>query len=201
MGVCINWKLSQAKYAVKKTLDRAEFMAKVINQDEAVAKGCELEIRRLGDYSLFIDSRGCETLAIEFMSAKKIKEDHKKEGWNYVYSSIVGDGDEVKLLDDGYEIEKYPKNEIWYAAGFSKTQYGESIEQHVWYAEILRKIASYCRSADVYDEGDYYESGDYKLAVEAIGENAKVIDMVGRALSDAGWKDDKIVRGGETKIK
>lgn len=198
MGVTIHWRLQQKKEHVPAMLDEAQRVAKLIQKEQATKVDVEVEIRRRTPYCLAVDMDGCETLYLNFQSVKKIT-DAGKKGWDYAHATLTRDG--KKELDVGYEIEKYPKNELYYASGFCKTQYAEKIVEHKWIADILKIVASRCIETEVYDEGDYYHSGKLDDAVDSIEENGKLINSISGQLAGLGYKKENIIVCGQTKIK
>lgn len=194
MGVTINWRLKQNKVYIGSMLDRAENVAKGFRKTTD-ALGIEYHIKRLDKYTLKVDVGRCETLMIDFKSVKEIKEYHETYGWMYEHDVLTGGGE--KELDEGYRVKDYPQNEMYYAAGFCKTQFAENVVQHQIVAEILRTVAKFCRESEVNDEGDYYHSGNIGDATRAIGENGKIITQISNTLSNQGCE---VQKGGETKI-
>ena len=156
----------------------------------------KIEVRRLSDFELLIDIKGCETLAFVFKSVKEIEERAKKEGFSYSYAVLTNDG--AKKLDEGYKISDFPDNEKYYSADFTKTQYAGNILAHKLVADIIKVVALRCFYAEVSDEGNYYHTGELGDAIGAIRENGKMIDAIGAELSAKGFEN--IIKGGETKI-
>ena len=194
MGVCINQKLGQYKKNVKATLDLAQRHAEQVKETKDI--DLKIEVRRLSDFELLIDIKGCETLAFEFKSVKEIEERAKKEGFSYSYAVLTNDG--AKKLDEGYKISDFPDNEKYYSADFTKTQYAGNILAHKLVADIIKVVALRCFYAEVSDEGNYYHTGELGDAIGAIRENGKMIDAIGAELSAKGFEN--IIKGGETKI-
>ena len=194
MGVCINQKLGQYKKDVKATLDLAQRHAEQVKEIKDI--DLKIEVRRLSDFELLIDIKGCETLAFEFRSVKEIEERAKKEGFSYSYAVLTNDG--AKKLDEGYKISDFPDNEKYYSADFTKTQYAGNILAHKLVADIIKVVALRCFYAEVSDEGNYYHTGELGDAIGAIRENGKMIDAIGAELSAKGFEN--IIKGGETKI-
>lgn len=197
MGITISHKLSQKKIAVKSTLDRAEQLAKHYQQ-QAKTIDVPFSIRRESDNYLYIDIGNCETLSFAFKSVKQIYEEKEKTGWSFLWSMLSDDG--KNKIDAGYEIEKYPQNEIYYCSSFCKTQFAKTLSEHRFVAEIIRCVASYCLTADVNDEGDYYNTGDITNAQKAIKSNGKLIESIAGTLKNSGWKEDEIITS-KTNIK
>lgn len=194
MGITIHHRLSLQKVNVKNTLDRTEKLATDIRElSKSVA--IPINIRRESDYALYIDIGGCETLSFDFKSVKEIMAE-KETGWSYLYETLTDGG--KKPIDEGYEITKYPQNEIYYCSSFCKTQYAKSILEHKWVAELIRSVAGYCLTAEVSDEGDYYHSGNLNDAVEAIESLGVMITNLGQKLGGMGFE---LAKGGDTKIK
>jgi len=182
---------------VKGALDRTQALAQEIKTAQAGKLNIPFNIRREGDHSLLIDIGNCETLGLVFMSKDDIIKD-KGTGYSYLYETLTDGG--KKELDNGYEIERYPQNEICFSSGFCKTQFAHSIVEHKWVAELIRSVASYCKEAYVSDEGDYYHTGDLQDATEAIDSNGKLINGIGFMLAGSGWDDTQIIKG-QTNIK
>ena len=196
MGVTISYQLTTTRPYVKEILKRAELTAKKF-QETAIKVSIPFEIRKLKT-GLFIDIGGCETLAFEFVTPKQIYKEKERSGWSYLWATLTDDG--KKEIDEGYKINQFPQNEKLYCSGFCKTQFCDNIVEHLWIAEIIRSIASYCELADISDEGDYYYSGKIESANNAIFENGKLIDSIFPTLVSVGWKLQDIQKG-ETKIQ
>lgn len=196
MGVTISYQLTTTRPYVKEILQRAELTAKKF-QETAIKVSIPFEIRKLKT-GLFIDIGGCETLAFEFVTPKQIYKEKEKNGWSYLWSTLT-DGGKIEI-DEGYKTNQFPQNEKLYCSGFCKTQFCDNIVEHLWVAEIIRSVASYCELADISDEGDYYYSGKIESANNAIIENGKLIDSVFPTLISIGWKLQDIQKG-ETKIQ
>lgn len=187
MGVTISHKLCQQKVFVKQTLDRAESLARDI-QSNAVFYKVPVSIIRDNDYTLLVNIGGCETLAFEFKSVKQIMERDDMNDWSYEVELLRNfNNNHKEYLDEGYAIDEYPENELYYAVGYCKTQFGRSIVEHKYVADLIRSIATYCRIAYVYDEGDYYHSGVLLDATGAIKENGALIDSLVTGFTNAGY--------------
>jgi hypothetical protein len=186
MGVTIHYRLAQRKEHIKNALDVTEAVAKRIRDEQASRLGIEFEVKRESEMKLRIDIGGCETLRFDFNAVAKIIED-AGENWSY---------DKAVIVDEG--LAKLEDEDTYWAAGFCKTQFADNIIEHKWVADLIKVIASRCRIAHVSDEGDYYHSGYLGDAMNAIGENGKLIDNVARMLGGLGF--DNVQKGGETKI-
>ncbi len=206
MGVTIHHDLVLNKYCVKGALDRTENLAKSF-KEQAKVIDIPFTIKREDDLALRIDIGECETLAFRFYTVRDLIK-HKDEpvngpkGWNdkaWKYECLTRDNQ--KLPYEGYEIDKYPQNELAYASGFCKTQFAKSILEHYYVAELIRSVASYCIKAEVSDEGDYYHTGNLEDATGAIVENGKLINSIGAMLQAKGFEGTQIIKGGETVIK
>jgi len=187
MGVTIHYKLGQSEEFVSKMLDWAQIVAETYRK-EAEIKKIPFEIRRISDKRLDIDIGNCETLVFSFNRLSDYEKE-SKNGYNYEYETLIrGEG-----------IGKQDEDLLW-ASAFCKTQFSNKVVEHEMVAEIIRTVASRCRIASVYDEGDYYHSCNLEDAKKNIIENGKLIGKVGEMLKQKGWNDDQIVKG-ETKIK
>lgn len=206
MGITIHHKLVQNKIYVRDTLDRAQALARTLKLEQADKLGISFDINRMNDTNLMITIGGCETLAFNFYTIRELVKEkdsavNGENGWNdraWKYQCLMRDGKE--LPSEGYRIDEYPQNELAYASGFCKTQYASSVVEHYWVAEILRKVASYCVSADVSDEGDYYHSGKLEDASESIESLGKMINNLGATLA-GNFGGENVIAGGKTIIK
>lgn len=194
MGVTISHKLGLKKIHVPNALNNAENAAKAIKENQAKLLDIPIEIRRQSDYSLFIDIGECETLSFKFKSVKEIKNEERESEYSYVWATLSNDG--KTELDEGYKIDTFPQNEIYYCSAFCKTQFANNVVQHKWVADIIKVVASHCLIAEVYDEGDYYHSGNLEDASAAIAENGKLIDSISGLL--CGYQ---LIKGGQTRIR
>ncbi len=197
MGITIHHRLKHNKIYVKDTLDRAEQLARTLKKEQADKLSVPFTIRRPNDFTLYVDIGGCETLSFAFKSKAELEADASR-GWAYTHAVLTNDGKEP--LDEGYEIAKYPQNEIYFCASFCKTQYASTILEHYWVAEIIRKVASYCTYAEIGDEGDYYHSGKLEDASESIESLGKMINGLGAVLA-GNFGAEKVIAGGKTIIK
>lgn len=206
MGITINHTMTLQKVNVKNALDQAEALANVLKK-EARKLFIGFEINRHADNILYIDVEGCETLNFSFYTVKELKEDLGKDpmengtwndkAWNaWCYTQ----DNKGQLPYAGYEIERFPQNELAYSRGFTKTQFGKSVFCHLWIAEIIRKVAGYCLEIKINDEGDYYHSGKIENASESIESLGEVINSIGKTLSKS-FGNDNVIKGGETTIK
>lgn len=186
MGITIHYKLGQQKEEVKRTLDRTQELA-LRFKNEGNLFGIPVEVSRISDNKLAINIGNCETLVFDFNLFEEYEKQKEGTGWNYAYA----------VLSDSFGLDK----DLLYSAGFCKTQFADNIAEHKFVAELIRIVASYCHYADVSDEGDYYHTGVLDDASSAIEANGKLIDSIGGMLKGAGFKEDQITKGGETKIK
>ena len=189
MGVAISHKLGNRKVDLKNTLDRTEKMAEEIKV-LAEKIGVEVRTRRDSDYSLAIDISGCETLDFHFKSVKEIKEAHKGvdgQGFDYVWCAFSEKGIE---LDEGYLIEEYPQNELYYEASFCKTQFQHSGVCHKWVCDLIKSVASNSRVAIVMDEADFYHSQRFSDIDAAIEEVAGIMQGTVEQLTKLGYKQN-----------
>jgi hypothetical protein len=196
MGVTISYKLQTTKPLINSLLDRAETKGKEF-KTIADKVNIPFEIIREKEYLLF-NIGGCESLVFDFKTPAEIKAEQEQRGYSYKYAVLTDDG--KKELDEGYEFKKYPQNEKVYAADFCKTQFAGNIIEHIWTAEIIRAISSYCEMAIIKDEGNYYYTGKIEDAINSINENGKMINAIMETLVNVGWKKDQIIKG-ETQIK
>jgi hypothetical protein len=184
MGVTIHYTLGQKEKYIPKMLDRAEHIAREIKREQADKIGIEMQVERRSPHTLAVHIGHCETLLFDFNSIATYEKEAEK----------------------GYSYEMHEKDlfaldtDLWYASAFCKTQYGSSVVCHKWVADIIRAVASQCRVARVYDEGDYYHTLALDDATEAIDENGKIIASVGDMLAQS-YGAENIVKGGDTKIK
>ncbi len=200
MGITISHRLKLNKIYIKDALDKAQELANTLKKEQAEKMEISFTIRRESDYWLMVDIGGCETLSLNFRSAFQLVVE-KEKGWSYEWETLTDGG--KKELDNGYDIQRYPQNEIYFASGFCKTQYASSVLEHYWVAEILRSVASRCVEAIINDEGDYYHSGKLEDATKSIESLGKMINNLGAVLgAKFGDKDNvEIIAGGRTTIK
>ena len=178
MGVTIHYQLGQKKEFIKDNLDSVEIVAKEY-QKEAKKYEIPFEIKRFNDLKLFIDIGGCETLVFNFKPVFEII--NKKDAWSYDNAVLTENG--TKKLDA----------DLFYTASFCKTQFCSNIIEHEFVANLIRTIASRCRLADVYDEGDYYHTGKIENASDNIKENGKMINGLMSQLNSLGYSKDNII--------
>jgi len=183
MGVCINYKFKTPLDTVEKTLDAAEATAREMKKAAALAGVAPFEVKREGPRALRIDIGNCETLAFRFQTPAELAAE-RAGGWTYAGRAF----DEIGGTPEGYMVEEFPRNRLAYASGFCKTQYSAKLIEHKFIAELCRAVASRCELANVYDEGDYYCSGDIEDAARAIHGNAAVIAAVGGMLAGLGYE-------------
>jgi hypothetical protein len=187
MGVTIHWKLAQEDRHIKETLDRAEELVKNFKKE---ALEIQIDFRRVSDRDLFIYIGNCESLRFNFQPFSYWKDLNEKQKWNYEYATIQRMKGVFDITDE----------RLLYGASFCKTQYAKSPLEHLYVAEIIRKVASYCLYAFVLDEGDYYNTSRIGDAIHAIEENGKLIaGLTGMLAGSFGLENVKV--GGETKIK
>lgn len=188
MGVTIHYRFGQKKKFVPKMLDEAQAYAETLAKEQAPKVNVSFGIERAHPYRLTIMIGGCEWLCLGFGSMKHWEE--KAAGkWAYE-NNVLREEVHTSLLNDP---------DMMFCAAFCKTQYAESIVEHKWVADILRLVASRCRFAWVYDEGDYYHTNRLEDAAEAIGMNGQMIAELGKTLREA-FGTDNVEMGGETKI-
>lgn len=148
MGVTIHYTLGQEKSKVKETVDAVERKAIEIKQQELPKIGGKFEITRESDMSLIVNIGSCESLVFDFRSLSEWEKKHLKYGWDYTYTTVMGEI-KSKRIDKG----------LYFSSDFCKTQYDKP-EGHVWVAELIRVAANMSKYAKVVDEGDYYHSVD-----------------------------------------
>lgn len=202
MGVSISYKFTQKKVAVKDMLDSVEQGAQYLKEEESEKEEVKIDIKRYSDYHLKINIGGCESLIFKFYSVKQLLDEHRKEGWTYPWAILAETkpGQEDKQIDEGYNIEKYPENELYYCAGFCKTQFCGNIIEHKWVADLIRIVAGRCYQSEVNDEGDYFYTRELGDARSCIIENEAMIKSVGKTLEKIGFGKDNIISN-KTKIK
>jgi hypothetical protein len=115
----------------------------------------------------------CETLNLEF---KKWFEVKQKKGFDYCKATLQ---DYEKVLDDKEFV----------CSDFTKTQYA-GYKTHILVAEMLRKVASRCTLAYVYDEADYYETRNLEKTAKNFDESSKMIGMIAGVLKEIFGKDN-----------
>lgn len=169
MGITISHKLATPKIAIKNILDMAERGANYLKEEESTKHNTPIEIHRISDFQLLINIKDCESLNIHFKSTKEIKE---VEGFSYEKEIFA-----PWELDAGYEIQKYPQNEIYYCANFCKTQFGANIG-HKWIAEIIRIVAGRCKIAEVKDDTNFYYTNKTEDIEESTEEVSKLINNI-----------------------
>lgn len=197
MGITISHKLTHKKVCVKDTLDRTEKLAhEYAKQAEII--DIPFAIERESDYKLRIDIGNCETLSFRFMSKDEIIKEAEEKRYSYIYNVLTENG--TKEIDNGYAIDQYPQNELYFCSSFCKTQFARSVAEHRFVAELIRSVAGYCTIADVDDEGDYYHSGNINDASESIAKLGAMIGGLGAMLSQT-FGAENVITGGETKIK
>jgi len=114
----------------------------------------------------------------------------------------ISDPSFLEIVNQPMEIRGHPELSHgrlhWEWAGFTKTQYAP-ITAHVWVCTVLKALerAGIFREFEVYDEGEYYESGDLEKLSRNIQANGLLIVALGKMLSEAGWK----VGGAGTRLK
>lgn len=181
MGVCINYRVGQRGERIKATLDRAQQLAETLGAQASIT-GISIMVRRPEPAQLFVDVAGCETIAFDFRSLREWKDKRGNSGWSYEWNTLTDDG----------KREHSMREDLRYSSYFTKTQYGDKLDCHRFVAEIVRMVASYCEWAEIYDEGDYYHTGQIDDAAEAIASTARVIAGVVDQLKAAGWEDKNI---------
>ncbi len=194
MGIVISHKLTLNKINVKNALNQAESFVSDIKNNSLI--NIPIETRRLSDYCLLIDVEGCETLGFNFKSKDDILKEKAEDGYCYLYETLTDGG--RKEINNGYEIQNYPENELYFCSDFCKTQFANSILAHKIIADTIKRVAMFCRVAEVDDEGDYYHSGDLGNASNAIESLGKTIDGLANSFAVNGFE---VLRGGETSIK
>jgi hypothetical protein len=200
MGVTISHKLGQEQKYIKDTIKHGKEVASILKK-QADAMAIPFEIIQENERSLYINIGGCETLVFNFKTMAEIQKEEAEKGWSYQSAVLKDTFTEAELKDNEEHLKRYPEQRIYWTSDFCKTQYAGSIQEHLFVAEIIRAVASRCRYAIVNDEGDYYYSMQGADAIKAIESNGKIINSMVGMLEKQGWKNDNIVKGGETKIK
>ncbi len=145
----ISTQFKQKKAYVPSTLDDAQNIARKIKKEQADKLGIGFEIIRFSKYCLVINIDNCDNLSFDFQSFTEIKDEYKKVGYMYEYSVLANDG--KMKLEEGYKIEEYPQNEMYYSASFCDTQSIENLVVHKWVSDIIKTVASRCLEARVND--------------------------------------------------
>lgn len=186
MGITIHYKLAQDKKEwVKSTLDAVENYATLQKKQAEIAE-IHYEIRRENENCLYIDIGGCETLTFDFHLFEELS---KIQGWDY----------KTAVLEDIPDKQKTGK---FWASGYCKTQYATKALEHKFVADLIRVASSFCGYSEVYDEGDYYHSGQLEDAKESIEKLGVMINGLGTILQNAiEGTSCEFIKGGETKIK
>lgn len=197
MGITIHYKLAQEKGNIKRTLDRAEAVAREIKAQQADIMKIGFDLERPSETQMIVKMAGCEWLDFNFKPLAHWKSESTKR-WNYQYASL----EDMESHDTtGEHYIKYPEQMLLWCASFCKTQYAENAVEHKWVCDLIKSVAIFCRIADVSDEGDYYHTGNIEDAKESIESLGKMIGNLGGMLKKAGFDEDKIIKGGETTIK
>jgi hypothetical protein len=177
MGITIHYSFVRKK-SPKDLLRKAKKLAVKLNWKvlEDNIKNNELELHPHPD---------CESVELKF---KQLKEVREIEGYDYIKN----------ILDDFKFNDKWD-NKLWVCTMFCKTQYAR-IKTHIEVAEFLRVVSSYCYMSRVSDEGDYFEQGFSKKAIEDLKKDfdssSKMISMLSGQLKEAFGKD-KVICGGD----
>lgn len=171
-------------------LSSTQALAEQLRDEQAKKLDIPFEVKRVHPYRLAINIGGCETLMLGFGSVEHWKEAQQKEGYSY----------EAGVLERSAFKDSLGDKDLMWAAGFCKTQYAEQLVEHRWVADLLRSTAAYCKYTDVYDEGDYYHTGNLDDASKAIDSNGALIAGLGQQLRDT-FGAKNVVPGGITKIK
>ncbi len=182
MGICVSYKMAQEKGRVKDTLDRAEKIARGMQQ---LHEDIDIEIERESDTALFINLGNCETLAFDFKSRKDIEAQEEREGWTYEKATL----EDLFKDEDEEHLQKFPEQRLYYSSSFTKTQFAESITEHMLVCDLIKVVAGYCRLTDIMDEGDYYHTGQLGDAQDAIKENGALISSVVDKLEKLGYTE------------
>lgn len=168
MGVTINWRLAQETKYVVGMLDDAE---KYARQIEVASKetSIKVSVERVSPTQLYVDVGNCETVAFDFRPFKDWQKIYEAKGWDYT-GAVLND---LVVMD---------KEQYSWCAEFYKTQFARSLAEHKMVCDLVKFVASRCRVAVVYDEGDYYHTGKIDNAGEAIAENGQMITDLVNAL-------------------
>lgn len=193
MGITISYRMKMQKVYVEQNLDAVQKYAEALKKEQAEKVGIDFGINRIDAHTLYIDIGECETLALEFMSVAEIKKGKSENGYSYAYATLTQDGEHE--LDEGYAIEEYKENELYYCSAFCKTQFANSVLEHKWVADLIRIAGLHARRVEVYDEGEYYHSGKLKDAEENINENGAMIDSLVSGLKEKGYETDDAKKG------
>lgn len=181
MGVTIHYKLKQTASRVKSTLDYAQNIALAIANNQANIVGVKMSVERIDDNNLFINIGGCETLAFEFKTFPELADLYQNDSF-------------FNNVDDGSRDIRWKE---LVSVGFCKTQFSEKLVEHKWVADIIRAVAGRCRATEVYDEGDYFHTGNLNDAESNINEVGEMINGIKGILKEEGWN----VEGGSKVTK
>lgn len=197
MGVTIHYAVGSERGNVKSILNRAEAMAKEMKV-AAKKAAIPFNIRRADDFTLLVDIGECETLVFEFKTLPEYVKDRETNGWNYSDSVLLNTFAPEALASNEKHLADWPDQRMYWASGFCKTQFAESVAEHRMVAELIRCVSSFCSYSHVYDEGDYFHTGNIADAEKSIGELGVMMNGLAQSLSGLGFE---VRRGGETKVK
>lgn len=175
MGVTIHYKIAQRVQWIKQNLDKVQKVAELYQQ-EAGRLGVPFAINRVSDERLYINIGNCETLALDFKRYEQLNEWTQKN-------------EQIALLNKDNSTAHYdtwPEQKLLYCVGFTKTQYIADLWEHKAVADLIKIIAGYSLFADVYDEGDYYHTGNLEDTAQSIKNTFAVINSTIKTLSDLG---------------
>ncbi len=177
MGVTIHYKLAQRVQWIKQNLDKVQRTAEMY-QEESKRLGIPFLIRRIADERLYIDIGQCETLAFDFRRYEHLEDYTQKD-------------EQIALLNKENSTPHYDtwtEQKLLYCVGFTKTQYIADLWEHKAVADLIKVMAGMALFADVYDEGDYYHTGNLKDTEQSIKDTQAVITGTIKILSDLGFE-------------
>lgn len=185
MGVCINYAIGIEKQHIENAINEVHELAKNM-QEAARAIGIKYEIHS-DDKGLIINIGGCESVVFEF----KAYRDMKTHGDDWERVSLLNKFSEEMLEKSpktNSHLAAYPGQELLWCDSFTKTQYAGALVEHRMVADLVRCMAKHARFSYVYDEGDYYHTGNIDDAQKAIDETQKVMSGIIENLQKGGWK-------------
>ncbi len=177
MGVTIHYKIAQRVQWIKQNLDKVQKVAELYQQ-EAQRLGVQFAINRISDERLYIDIGKCETLAFDFKRYEQLSE------WTQKNEMIA----QLNKENSTAHYDKWTEQKLLYCVGFTKTQYIADLWEHKAVADLVKVMAGMALFADVYDEGDYYHTGNLEDTAQSIKNTFAVINSTIKTLEKLGYE-------------